>query len=223
VSKNLSILPLKLRHKIALWSCWLFPQILLVALCNSRAMWEADDNSDIDLFIITQQWRLWIGRFLVTLISSLLGVRRQNTHGLIKWSAEYIKKTKEKFCLSFFITEDAMNFNTIRIENDIYLDIWVQTLVPLINKNNTLERFWAANGWEKSSIIYSSLFPFEGLRLKDIRHSIIEKVIKKIWLPHTLKTYEKLWKPWWVIISDTMLKFHDNDQRKIYRDSHTKE
>jgi hypothetical protein len=35
-------------------------------------------------------------------------------------------------------------------------------------------------------------------------------------LRKTLKTYERLWKPWWVVISDTMLKFHDNDQRKIY-------
>lgn len=207
--KKVSILPLSLRHRIALWLCWLLPQILLVALCNSRAMWEADDNSDIDLFIITQRWWLWTGRFLVTLISSLLGVRRQNTHGLTKWSPEYIKKTKEKFCLSFFISEDAMNLDSIRIENDIYLDKWVQTLVPLVNKNNTLERFWSANGWEQSSIIHSSLF---------IHHSIIEKIIKKLWLPKTLKTYERLWKPWWVIISDTMLKFHDNDQRIAYRE-----
>jgi hypothetical protein len=38
-----------------------------------------------------------------------------------------------------------------------------------------------------------------------------------------LETYEKLWKPWGVVISDTMLKFHDNDQRKVYRDCQTKE
>ena len=39
-----------------------------------------------------------------------------------------------------------MNLDPIRIDNDIYLDIWIRTLVPLVNKNNTLEQFWSANG-----------------------------------------------------------------------------
>lgn len=46
--------------------------------------------------------------------------------------------------------------------------------------------------------------------------SLFEHLIKKFWLPRTLKTYERLGKPWGVFISDTMLKFHDNDQRKMY-------
>jgi len=200
------------RHQIALWLFWVFPQILLVALCNSRAMGEEDKNSDIDLFIITKKWQLWTSRFLVTCISSILGIRRWNTHGLIKWSPEYIKTTKDRFCLSFFITEEAMNLDTIRIENDIYLDKWVETLVPLADKGNILKRFWEAN--KKPPIIHSSLF---------IRHSIIEIIIKSFWLPRTLRTYQKLGKPWWVIISDAMLKFHDNDQRKVYRDKYIKE
>lgn len=53
--------------------------------------------------------------------------------------------------------------------------------------------------------------------------SIFESLIKKIWAPKTLRTYEKLGKPWGVVISETMLKFHDNDQRKIYRDNIKKE
>lgn len=208
--KNISI-PTN-HHRIALWLFSLFPNILLVALCNSRAMGEENKNSDIDLFIIAKSWQLWTTRFLVTFISGMLGVRRWSTHDLAKWSPKYIKKTKDKFCLSFFITEDAMNLDTIRIENDIYLDKWIENLVPLVNKNNILEQFWTAN--KKPPIIHSSLF---------IHHSIIEILIKIFWLPHTLRTYQKLGKPWWVIISDTMLKFHDNDQRKVYRDKYIKE
>ena len=48
--------------------------------------------------------------------------------------------------------------------------------------------------------------------------SLFESIIKKLWLPRTLKTYDKLGKPWGVIISDATLKFHDNDQRKNYQD-----
>ncbi|MDD4151132.1 MAG: hypothetical protein PHR68_00800, partial [Candidatus Gracilibacteria bacterium] len=43
---------------------------------------------------------------------------------------------------------------------------------------------------------------------------IIEKIFKKIFLTRTLKTYEKLKKPFGVIINDNMLKFHDKDIRK---------
>jgi predicted nucleotidyltransferase len=42
------------RHAIALWLFSLFPNILLVAICNSRAMGEENKNSDIDLFFIAK-------------------------------------------------------------------------------------------------------------------------------------------------------------------------
>jgi predicted nucleotidyltransferase len=130
---------LHLKHRIVLWFLMIFPGIRLIALCNSRAMGKHSENSDIDLFIITRSGQLWTARFFVTLISSILGVRRQNTHGLTKWGPEYIKKTKDKFCLSFFITEDAMNLDAIRLQpDDPYLDRWIVTLIPLIDKKNTL-------------------------------------------------------------------------------------
>lgn len=72
------------RHRLTLRLLELFPQILLIALCNSRAMGEADENSDIDLFIIAKKGNLWTVRFIVTILTSILGVRRRNTHGLQK-------------------------------------------------------------------------------------------------------------------------------------------
>lgn len=72
------------RHRLALRLLELFPQIFLIALCNSRAMGEADENSDIDLFIIARKGNLWTARFIVTALTSMLGVRRRNTHGLQK-------------------------------------------------------------------------------------------------------------------------------------------
>ncbi len=76
--------PMSFLHRFSLFLFSLFPQIQMVVLCNSRAMGEADENSDIDLFIIAKKGNLWIGRFIVTAITSLLGVRRRNTHGLQK-------------------------------------------------------------------------------------------------------------------------------------------
>ncbi|MBP7806651.1 nucleotidyltransferase domain-containing protein, partial [Candidatus Gracilibacteria bacterium] len=193
--------------------------IQMIALCNSRAMGEADENSDIDLFIITKKGNLWTGRFLVTALTSLLGVRRRNTHGLQKGTPEYIKRTKNKFCLSFFITEEAMNLDSIRLQpNDPYLDRWIYTLIPLVNKNATYEHFMEVNGVEPTYSLINPSWRVFCMKLGSIFvfFSFFENLIKKLWLPKTLKAYESLGKPWGVVISDTMLKFHDNDQRKKY-------
>lgn len=209
------------RHQISLFLFSLFPQIQMVALCNSRAMGDADENSDIDLFIVMKKWNLWTGRFLVTVITSLLGVRRRNTHGLQKWTIEYVKRTKNKFCLSFFITEEAMNLETIRLQpDDPYLDRWIYTLIPLVNKNTTYEHFMEANWVEPTYSPINPSWRVFYMKLGSIFGflSLFENRIKKLWLPKTLTTYDKLGKPWWVVITDTMLKFHDNDQRRNYRD-----
>lgn len=209
-------------HGFSLFLFSLFPQIQMVALCNSRAMGGADENSDIDLFIIAKKRNLWIARFIVTAIASVFGVRRRNTHWLEKWNPEYIKRTKNRFCLSFFITEDAMSLESICLQpDDPYLDRWVYTLIPLVNKNATYEHFMEANWVEPN---YSFINPSWRLFLMKLGNifgflSFFENLIKKLWLPRTLKTYYMLGKPWGVVISDTMLKFHDNDQRENYRAS----
>lgn len=208
------------RHRLVIRLLGFFPQILLVALCNSRAMGEAGENSDIDLFIIAKKGNLWTVRFIVTALTTLLGVRRRNTHGLQKWTPEYIKRTKDRFCLSFFITEEAMNFESIRLQpNDPYLDRWIYTLTPLINKNHTYEHFMEANWVEPTNTFMHSSWQLFWHKLGNIFwfFTLLENLIKKLWLPKTLKSYEKLGKPWWVVISDTMLKFHDQDVRREYR------
>lgn len=210
-----------LSHRFSLFLFSLFPQIQMVALCNSRARGEADENSDIDLFIIAKKKHLWTVRFIVTFITSILGVRRKNTHGLKKWSPEYIKKTKDRFCLSFFITEEVMNLENIRLQpDDPYLDRWIYTLIPLVNKNATYEHFMEANWVEPTYSPVNPSWRIFCMKLGIIFSflSLFESIIKKLWLPRTLKTYDKLGKPWGVVISDTMLKFHDNDQRKNYQD-----
>jgi hypothetical protein len=42
----------------------------------------------------------------------------------------------------------------------------------------------------------------------------VNSIFKKIFLPKTLKHYKKIWKPFWVIINDNMLKFHNGDVRE---------
>ena len=47
----------------------------------------------------------------------------------------------------------------------------------------------------------------------------INQFIRYFLLPKTMGSQIKLWNPEWVIISDMILKFHDQDRRKKIRDT----
>lgn len=49
------------------------------------------------------------------------------------------------FCLSFFITTDAMNLSKIAIENDIYLYYWIYYMKPILVRGDIYEQFLSAN------------------------------------------------------------------------------
>jgi len=183
------------------------PGIEWIFLCNSVAMNTADKNSDIDLFIITRKNRLWTARISMTLLWMILRVRKTN------------KRHAWKFCLSFFIDMRTLDFDTISIQRDIYLSYWIETLIPLINRNNIYERFIAINSWEHWEI-YTFAETVNTGKIWVISQiwDNIEYIFKKIFLPRTLKKYEALWKPEWVIIDDHMLKFHNKDRRRSIRD-----
>lgn len=173
------------------------PGILCVCIGNSVAMNTAHQDSDIDLFIICKKKRIWTVRICLTFLLTLL------------WQRKTGKKHAGKFCLSFFITQDAMDLKKIAIKNDYYLAYWVKTLIPIVNKNQTFEKFQNINLYVKTS--------------QDINRSpktltyignLIETLLKVTFLSRTKKSFQKLWKPFWVIITDDMLKFHDKDRRK---------
>lgn len=188
------------------------PWVRALCVCNSLAMNACHLESDIDLFIIAERNRLWTARIYLTLLTTLLGLR----------------KTKHKhagtFCLSFFVSLDEKKFSHIAIENDIYFAYWYETLVPIINKNKSYELFLTENNLPMSWFEYTRteyIKKQEWLILKLLKSiwDIQETILKKIFLPKTLKSYEKLGKPFWVIITDSMLKFHNHDKRKKIRDT----
>lgn len=187
------------------------PGILSVCVCNSLAMNACHKDSDIDIFIITKSNRMWSVRIYTTFLFMILGQRK--TH----------QKHAGKFCLSFFITENAMDFSKIAIKNDIYLSYWIQTLRPILNRKHTFEKFLETNfpeGQKRSSTSYEKLETLlPESKLKKIFWGNFEKLVKFIFLPRTQKSYQKLWKPFGVVISDDMLKFHNKDRRKEIRDT----
>lgn len=186
----------------------MIPGVSCICIGNSLAMNAAHENSDIDLFIITRKNRLWTARIALTIFLSLLGQRKT------------AKKHAGKFCLSFFIAEDSLSLETIATEKDIYLAYWIETLVPIINKDASFALFLQANTWYRIEQMQT-----KSIHVRDIKNTspwifdsignVMERLLKKVFLPKTLQSFKALWKPYGVIITDTMLKFHDSDQRKI--------
>ncbi len=246
------------------------PGIEMVAIVNSLSMYATHKDSDIDLYIVTKPNMIWFVRFFSTLILWRNRVWRRN------------EDIAGNFCLSFFITTEAMDLSRIVIDNDIYLYFWIYYLKPIVVKNNTYEKFLEINNWvemdenqkrENQKYIVSAV-PFFACefcvsireyfrkkfqtvwakasfwnlenRSENRYQNEVEKIktfgtfshkstgndfwLKKIYkhinqiirfflLPRTLKSKAKLWNPEWIIISDTMLKFHDRDRRRAIRDA----
>jgi hypothetical protein len=199
-------------QKYIKYIAWI-PGIEMIAVCNSLAFYATHEDSDIDLFIITEPQRLWIVRTCITCIFSLLGVWRKH------------EDIRGNFCLSFFITKEAMNLESIAIEDDIYLLGWIKTLKPILNHNDTYNEFLEANReWiqlaeeeKQDNLKYVEIIKNK-IPKNNVLLNRIEQLLKTIFFPKTLRQYNKLGKPWWVILSEHILKFHDQDRRKIIRE-----
>jgi hypothetical protein len=182
------------------WIEWIF-------LCNSVAMNSANQNSDIDLFIITKEKRLWTVRIYMTLFCIILRIRKNKKYHT--W----------KFCLSFFVDTTALDFNKISIKKDIYLSYWCKTLIPLVNKGGIYEIFLEKNFWkdiQKNTVNVPTLLIKKSWYFS-LTWDYIEYILKFLFLQKSIKKYEQLWKPFWIIIDTHILKFHNSDKRKIIR------
>ena len=195
------------------WIFKLSPFIKEVFICNTISFWSAEKKSDIDLFIVVKNWKIWTARFFLTFFIHILWIRR------------YWKKINWRFCLSFWATEKwAFELEKLKIKEDPFLAIWTSTLIPLIWNKKFLEKFeknnkkWIKNYWinfifKKNNTQNKQLFS-QKIFEKIIWFNFIEKFFKFFLEKRALKKKNKIKNNFWVIISDEVLKFHNNDKRK---------
>jgi len=197
------------------------PWIKMIWVGNSISMNSSSKESDIDLLIVTDNNSMWLVRILVTFIFQILWVRKND------------KYHAGRFCLSFFCTLDWLDFWKFSLEKDPYLYFWILYFKPILDYNNTYNLFleknysWACF-WEYKEIIEENK-KYVKYRKNTVETrqclvpTVLNKILKKIFLPKTIKSYNKIctlkevslgWKPYWIIINDNMLKFHNWDIRK---------
>ena len=200
----------------------LFPGVKMVAICNSLAYNNAHQQSDIDLFIISQKNRIWTTRFATTFLAKLLGIRPQG------------KNTTNKICLSFYIDESHLDLTSIKVKpDDIYLIYWINQIVPLFDSINIYPRFIQANRWTNQYL--PNITPKQPVWRRQINLGKTGKIIRslsKIFLVNPWGNYiEKLCQSFQmkimpptlkeaasenkgVILGDKIIKLHGQDERR---------
>ncbi len=211
----------KLWKKVRRWQ-WIFnicPFIELVCVCNSLPLYAVDEDSDIDLLIITKKNRLFLARLFLTAITSLFGVRR---HG---------NKIAGRFCLSFYASEESTNFKNLALQPyDIYLAYWLKTLEPIAGNFHKYEEILTENSSWLNEYFKNVRTHRRFFRKSTPLQQKIKKMLEKIadhdeWETKTREKQIRRAKDKFydlkdrsgTVITSTMLKFHNEDRRSEIR------
>jgi len=202
------------------------PWVRAVCICNTTALGQARDGSDIDFFIIVRQGAIWRTRFFSALPFKLLGLRPGD------------KQSTDPVCLSFFVTDQALNLSHLTLEqDDPYFRYWLLNLLPLTD-DGVLGSLWRANHQLLKRHLFSQ--PWIALDSQPVPaphvwelmenpitiptaasqpNSYLEKYLKKLQHNHLPENIKQLAnKDTRVVINDDVLKFHIQDRRQIFRE-----
>ncbi len=194
------------------------PWVKAIFIGSSLGILNATENSDIDFLVITSKNRIWSARFFLAGALAVFGMRPKEG------------KTRDKFCLGYFLTEDNLNLEDTKIDDsDICLGYLLAAYLPLYDEDNLWEKFWLENNWIKKYL------PNFDSRIKTEKFLIKPRLIKaKRILARTQFEWEEglvkrfqLWKmpailkemankDTRVIVNDKRLKLHSNDKRGDY-------
>ncbi|MFH1822283.1 MAG: hypothetical protein ABH830_01130 [Patescibacteria group bacterium] len=227
----------------------IIPWIKMIAVGNIIGSHNLARKGDIDLFIITENKKVWVTRFFCVLISKFLGLRPKPG------------KTENKICLSFFISEEALSIKELMLVksmhykqtlfkelegyqalpednyfyHDIYFIYWLAGLVPIydishiykkfIYTNSWLEEFlpnWSANGLNYQRQVKKGNSWF----YRDVVDLLLGGLDSRL-QEKQIKLMPKellniLNQDTRVVANEKIIKLHANDRREEYRDKYNK-
>jgi len=213
-----------------------FPQIKLIGLSGSVAMLNADENHDVDLFIITAKNRLWTGRFVALVLAQLLGLRRKRDEArpifslpVIKIAAGVSLNHKNKVCLNLFFDESAVGVP--KFKQSEYVAHEVLQMKPFVEKNGVYMSFIDANRWvfdifPNARKVFSIKYKVSSIKNKNSPFSILNT--KYLILNTIADKTEQLLKSFQLffinrhrtneIVTESQLWFHPEDFEKKIKD-----
>lgn len=200
-----------------------WPGVQALYLCNSVAFMSANQQSDVDVFVVCRTGQVWSTRFILTALLALAGKRPKPGH------------EAGTICLSFFTDATELDLSKVALPEpkDVYLSYWLATLAPVFDPSDTEMKLLQQN---------RQLMPNERIntfrRIRDAKaagllvDTMRALLLPAYWLAALFQPVLKRWqlrrfppailqaaknKDHSVVISDAVLKFHTNDRREAYR------
>lgn len=177
----------------------LIPNIKMIAVTGSLAMGNSLPESDIDLMVITKEGTLWTTRLFAYLFTRLFRIQTRKPKD---------KQQQDKLCLNIWMDENDLSWN--KKDRNIYTAHEIAQIVPLINKEETYEKFigqnkWILNYWPSAIIISSSQFTINNLNKGP---NFVEKIAFKLQYQYMKSKITR------EIITKTRALFHPQDWGK---------
>ena len=112
------------------------PTIKGVFVTGALAMKNAEEESDIDLMIITKTNLLWLTRLVILVILVILHIpfRRAGR-----------KDERDKLCINIWLDESALSWD--KKDRNIYSAHEIAQVNPIVDKENIYQRFLDKNRW----------------------------------------------------------------------------
>ncbi|HZJ41418.1 MAG TPA: hypothetical protein VFD51_00120 [Patescibacteria group bacterium] len=187
----------------------LFPGVIMVAAANFIGSHNWRQESDIDFFIITKENYIWRSRLFCAGVAKIL------------FSRPTRKNKKDKICLSFYVSESALNLKTLELDGgDPYFEYWRRDLFPLYAYKGIWNKFQVANDNYKKKQVFDKKNSNENIRSKLGLFEIVAKKIQLLILPLNLSRaaiYSE-----GVVINDQVLKLYIKEKRRYFRQSFNK-
>jgi predicted nucleotidyltransferase len=183
----------------------LIPTVRMIAVTGSLAMENSDNESDIDLMVITKAGSLWTTRLFTYMVIHALGLSTRKPND---------SQQKDKLCLNMWLDEDDLIWR----KRNFYSAHEIAQIVPLVNKGETYEQFlyknkWILNYWP-NSVRISNLESrirnkYSRFKILDSIFMVVEKLAFRFQYRHMKPriTHET--------VTSTRALFHPHDWSKI--------
>ena len=202
-----------------------FPWIVGVAVYGSLSLYNPRSEGDVDLFIVGTRGRLWSARFFVNIFMKIFGLRPTD------------QKKKNKICPSYWAAEDGLDLSlTYSGEADVFYRYYgASSFLFIYDAGGVANQFFLHNKWIKQDLPHWQ--PFDhGQTLGD---NVFNKTIKQLSSAVLGAVSEKVYHAWQmkllperykaiqntdrrVIISDKIIKLHDNDKAESHNEEFKK-
>lgn len=159
------------------------PYVRLILLTGSLAAGKDNPKSDLDFLIICQRGRLYLCRYLCVGLVTILGQK----------SYPRVRKTSGRVCLTFYLSDNFLNFS--KIDGSLFKkrQNWLKESMPLGGFQRLYRRLMKVNGlkslpWEINNVealgVIQAFFEFilafgGGIILEKISFSIASRRLEK--------------------------------------------